>query len=142
MSGTQYLLGGPSLTLIFTGTLPTFVSMYVGAAVFDSVTVTALGPSGTQQYVTDGAYKNGDIDYPYRPRQFVSFASSKGISSIGLVAFYGLRADTQVDNVYFTSAVPEPASYLMLAAGLLVLGVISASRRIRCGKNLKADFSR
>ncbi|MDY0746997.1 PEP-CTERM sorting domain-containing protein [Paucibacter sp. R3-3] len=68
--------------------------------------------------------------------QGVSFSSLlKGVDEIAFSTivngnFYDYRYfDVTVDNIGVTTAVPEPATYATLAAGLLVVGLMRARRR-------------
>lgn len=120
---TQSLLGGPYTQLRFTGTLPTYVSMFVSAPNQDRVWVSAWGPSGLVGSAYTDGWAGPDNETPYRPNQYVSFHGASGISQVNLDAFYFLRVGAAIDNLYFGNvpAVPEPASLASLAAGLLVL---------------------
>lgn len=128
----QSLYGAPYLSLSFIGgTLPTYVSLYVSAPARDRVSVDARGPGGWgQTFETDGA--GWPDSTPYRPNQYVSFHSASGISNLDLSAFYFLRTGPVIDNLYFgnVAPVPEPASLLLGAAGVLTLW---AARRRRNG---------
>lgn len=129
---TQSLLGGPYFRLMFSGPLPTYVSMFVSAPNQDRVSVTAYGPGGSQSVYTDG-WAGPHNNTPYRPNQYVSFHAASGISQVNLDAFFFLRVGAVVDNLYFGNvpAVPLPASSALLAAGLAVLSLGAALNRRR-----------
>lgn len=126
----QALLGAPTMSLSFTGTLPTWVSLYVSAPNQDQVYVHATGPGWGASVTTDGWGPPG-TQTPYRPNQYVSFHSVSGISDLRLSAFYFLRVGMVIDNLYFgnVAPVPEPEAMLLLATGLLTLAVARQRRR-------------
>lgn len=128
----QALLGAPTMSLSFTGTLPTWVSLYVSAPNQDQVYVDATGPGWGASVTTDGWGPPG-TQTPYRPNQHVSFHSVSGISDLRLSAFYFLRVGMVIDNLYFgnVAPVPEPASLALLGAGVLTLAAVRRTRRQR-----------
>ncbi len=127
----QSLYGAPFLNLSFVGgTLPTYVSLYVSAPAHDRVSVDATGPGGWGHTVeTAGA--GWPESTPYRDNQYVSFYSATGISNLDLSAFYFLRTGAAIDNLYFgnVAPVPEPASLVLGAAGVLTLWAARRRRR-------------
>lgn len=134
VSGPNYLLGGPPLQLHFVGTLPTFVSMYVSAAIKDMLTLAFSGPSGFLGYVfTAGdSYPDNPDQRPYEPNQFVSFQAASGISYITIGGYFNRPADAMIDNLtylYAPTAVPEPSSAALLALGLLGIAWRVGERR-------------
>ena len=60
--------------------------------------------------------------------QFVNFKSDTGISQI---VFSSTQAAFETDNHAFGNAVPEPATYALMGAGLAALAVFGSRRRSR-----------
>lgn len=124
ISGPNYLLAGASgspMTLYFVGELPTYVGMYVGSFINEMIFVDAYGPAG----LVDSLYTKGEggpfnDQSPYEPRQYLSFESATGISSIDVTGWYGSRVSGYIDDITFTyAAVPEPSQLILLAIGAL-----------------------
>lgn len=117
---------GPSLRLSFVGVLPSFVSVYVSTSTFGlngSVYLQANGPGGFVANAVTKGTNPPDFIPEYVPKQFVSFSSATGISTIQLDGTFSRRGEIVIDNLFFGAAppVPEPSTYLMLGAGLLML---------------------
>ena len=123
------MLGGPSPRIIFTGTLPTFVSLYFSSSYPPSAAyVSAWTPLGFAGKISTGGWEGPGPENegtPYVPNTYASFHSSDGISQLLFSQFYGMRTTVRVDNLYFGAvpSVPEPGSLALLVAGLGVVGV-------------------
>lgn len=127
ISGPNRMLaggGGEYMTLSFVGALPTFVGMYVAPFSGEMLFLDAYGPGGllaSIHTIGDGGPFNPSA--PYVPRQYVTFESAMGISSIDMSAFYSTRLTGYVDDITYTYAdVPEPSSLLLFGLGALALG--------------------
>jgi hypothetical protein len=124
---SNYLLGGNVLTFIFTGDLPTVVSMYVTSLYQDSIFLNAYNSSGLVQELrtkgTHGEWGTPDYEEESPPNQFVSFNVEAGISRITIENYYNTRVSARIDDLTFTrnASVPEPSSVLLLVLGLCVL---------------------
>ena len=135
-TASQYLLGGPSFSIRFTGTLPTYVSLsFASPSPPLQSTVTASGPgSFSDQAQTGGFYWGGPdiglVETPYRPHSTASFYSLQGIAQLDFSTHGISRNIGKIDNLYFGNvpAVPEPASVVLWAAGLGLIA-IAARRR-------------
>ena len=57
---------------------------------------------------------------------FLNFTSSDGFTR---VSFLSTTAALETDNHAFSSAVPEPSTYVLMGVGLVGLGVFRARRR-------------
>ncbi|WP_263772585.1 PEP-CTERM sorting domain-containing protein [Propionivibrio soli] len=124
LSSPNYLLVSVFVPLIFVGPLPTYVSLYVSAALQDAVSLSFYGTSGLLGTVSTGGatYPGDPNEHPYQPNEFVSFTAPSGISQINISAYYNTRADAMIDNLtylYAPTAVPEPSSAALLAMGLV-----------------------
>jgi hypothetical protein len=122
--GAQYLLGGNSMQVFFTGVLPTYVSLVFNSPFEEAgAWVDANGP-GYSARVDTGGYLGGlPGDEPYPPPKrdvHASFSSPGGISSLLFDNAYFFRVSAYVDNLYFGNvpAVPEPGSMVLMGAGL------------------------
>lgn len=117
------LLASNYLYLSFTGPLPTFVSMTVSAYFDQVVFLSAIGPNGYLSSLQTSGWAGPHNDTPYTPNQYISFASSTGISGIGIGAFYNMRVGAIIDNLTLEhhASVPEPSSLILLALGCLGL---------------------
>jgi hypothetical protein len=127
-SQPSYLLGSEFLTFSFLGDLPTFVGLYVSSSFEESIYFNAYNSSGlvaaknTLGFQPDDDSENDD---GYIPKQYVTFNSDIGISSITVENAFGLRASAIIDDLTFTRSVsvPEPSSVLLLMFGVLGLAV-------------------
>lgn len=128
---------GPGLTLSFVGVLPSFVSLYVSNYKDGSVYLQAGGPGGFAANAVTKGDNPPDYIPEYVPKQFVSFSSTTGISTISLRGTFDSRGEIVIDNLFFGAAppVPEPSTYLMLGAGLLML----AASRKKCSTVFAAN---
>jgi MYXO-CTERM domain-containing protein len=135
-AGSQFIIGsGPSFSISFTGTLPTFVSFVFGAPVQDFRSVVWAEGADGQVFAsanTGGSYLTDPPDVhwehsPYNPRTRASFEAQGGIARLVFDAEAISRMSTKLDNLYFGNvpAVPEPAALALWAAGL---GVLAAAR--------------
>ena len=127
-SQPSFLLGSNFLTLSFIGELPTFVGMYVSSSFEESIYLNAYNSSGLVASKNTLGYQpdeNEDNDGGYTPKQYVTFNTSAGISSITVENAYNMRVSAIIDDLTFTrsTSVPEPSSVLLLTLGLLGLVV-------------------
>jgi hypothetical protein len=140
-SGTpgEGVLGGVGPGIIFTGTLPTFVSLNF-SSVYPSVAAyvsawTPHGFAGTISTGGDAISPEGtwiETPEPYVPNTYASFHSPDGISRLVFSQVYGMRTTVLIDTLYFGAVppppVPEPDSLALLLAGLGVVGVVRRRR--------------
>lgn len=131
VSSPNYLLGSNLVTFDFLGSTPTTVSMYVSTSQKDIVTLAAFGISGLIETKATQGWGGPLNDTPYTPQQFISFYSPGGISQVTIAAFFGLRTDAQIDNLYFSSAtaVDAPSSLALLGIGFLGWAGLTQLRR-------------
>lgn len=136
-SKSQYILGGPSFSISFTGTLPTFVSLSFSSPIGPmraSVFASNVGGQTIGSFDTGGDYLAGPdvgwVSTPYHPHSFASFHSETGISRLFFGTEGSTRITAKIDNLYFGNvpAVPEPGALGLAAAGL---GVLAAAWRRR-----------
>jgi hypothetical protein len=140
VSPPQYLLGGNSGSITFTGELPRYVSFYISSTLSDGESwALASGPGGYSQREGTGGWPGGDsphpIPYPEMPvdNSLVSFASASGIERLDFFNAYNQRFSAAVDNLYFGAvpAIPEPAPLALAAIGLACLAGFSRLRPAR-----------
>lgn len=127
ISEPNYLLAGVYASIDFVGELPVFVGMYLTAVHEDMGFVHAFGPGGWEDLkTTPGAA--GPESTPFEPRQYVSFHSESGISSISLSTFYFRRVTFAIDDINYEYSVPEPSPIWLLIVGLAGVFVIKKPR--------------
>jgi hypothetical protein len=134
--GSQQLLGGPSFSVTFTGTLPTYVSLNFSSPIPPGEAwVSASGSGYAVTFGTGGESwseaENGGVSTPYHPNSFAQFHSEQGILRLDFSTAWSTRNTGLIDNLYFGNvpAIPEPATLALWAAGLGVVAV--AKRRSR-----------
>jgi hypothetical protein len=133
ISGPNFLLGGNSMTLFFSGELPTHVGMYVMSPQEDAIFLEAYGTSGLIAIVQTAGYAGPFVDSPYVPKQYVTFNSNEGIDRIDVRNFYGSRVSAMIDDLTFTHAsVPEPSLFALMGIGLATL-FYRRRKKIGCG---------
>lgn len=98
-------------------------------------------PGGTLAFIarwSDSSNHNGYFNFPGNSNEWAYYESSFWCDGMG-GCYWPERFEHGSDNVTFsitnTTPVPEPESWLMLGAGLAVVGV---ARRRRAGKRLAA----
>jgi hypothetical protein len=131
--GSQQLLGGPSLSVSFTGTLPTYVNLNFSSPIPPGEAwVTANGPGYGVTFGTGGESWNetGPISTPYHPNSLAQFHSEQGIQQLSFSTAFSTRNTGLIDNLYFGNvpAIPEPGTLALWAAGL---GVVAVAKRRR-----------
>lgn len=116
------LQGGDTLELYFVGKKPTYVEMYVSAALEQAVFLDIFDDSGLLFSRKTNGYA-GDENYTYADNQLVKLFSPDGISHISMFAYYNLRTSALIDNLCYEYDVPEPNTvFLMLSAlGMILL---------------------
>ncbi len=137
---TQHLLGGPTFSIRFTDTLPTYVRLsFTSPSPPIQATVWASGPDGYAAQADTGGFSwDGDtpVETPYRPHSVASFHSASGIAQLDFSAWGITRTPGKIDNLYFGNvpAVPEPGALVLAAAGLGVLGAAARRQRRHRGR--------
>lgn len=122
---------GPSMTIHFTGSLPTAISVYVSAFNQDAIFLTAYGESGQiGSATTDGWRGTPETSTPYRDRQLVTFSGIGAISQINLDSFFDRRGTLIIDNLQFGDQlnVPLPAALGLFASALSGLWLRSCAK--------------
>ncbi len=120
-------VSGPGFSFDFIGNLPTHVSMYISNSIGYAVNVNAFGPNNFHKSITTAGAIRGmtdDTGTPYIANQFIAFDSLAGISSISLDG----QAGASMDNLMFTSVVPEPSAFVLF--GLGIFGLMLRNRKI------------
>ena len=127
---TQYLavLGGGSATISLPKALKSF-SIYIGSVDFyNNVTLTLAG-GGTQSFTgttlpggSDGSQTSGNTNRRY-------FFVADGNERITGLTLSSSTNSFEVDNLA-TGAVPEPASWALMIAGIGMVGVAQRRRRM------------
>ncbi len=120
-------VSGPGFSFDFVGDLPTHVSMYISNSIGYAVNVNAFGPNNFHKSITTAGAISGMTDdegTPYIANQFIFFHSLAGISSISLDG----QAGASMDNLIFTSIVPEPS--VLVLFGLGIFAIILRNRKI------------
>ena len=115
--------GNEDITMTFTGPAPTAIGFTSLTNRFDAPVVTVFDIANTligTYVLTQGPGSVG----------FVGITSSVGIGSVRWLADRGGIKDTAIDNIYVgTAAVPEPQVYVLMLAGLGVMGALVRRRR-------------
>jgi hypothetical protein len=131
--GSQQLLGGPSFSVTFTGTLPTYVNLNFSSPIPPGEAwVTASGAGYGVTFGTGGdswsEAANDWVSTPYHPYSFAHFHSEQGIQRLDFSTAFSTRNTGLIDNLYFGNvpAIPEPTTLALWAAGL---GVVAAAKR-------------
>lgn len=110
----NYLITGPYGQLIFSGELPTFVSMFVTSIHNDAIYFSAWGPDGFLETKKTPGFGGPFDDTPPEPNFHISFTAEKGIRFIDISAFYFRRTGAMIDDLTFTTTpVPEPQAWLL-----------------------------
>ncbi|HEX2010439.1 MAG TPA: hypothetical protein VJN44_05805 [Roseateles sp.] len=100
-----------------------YMNQFQSAAGGNAFTVLAYGKSGD---VLEQFSYSVDTDWDgYDQGQFLGFSRA----SADIYGFGVAGNNIVLDNLSFTTAVPEPDEYLMLLAGLLVIGTAVSRRR-------------
>lgn len=134
---TGNYVSGPGTTLLFTGELPTYVSLIVGNFSEYLVELNAYGINFFQSQRTTGMMHGISVQpedlTPYKPDQFIEFNSPTGITAIHLTG----QAGYYLDDLTFTrnKTIPEPATLLLLSAGIIAL-ILSRRRTHHDAHNL------
>jgi hypothetical protein len=138
-ANSQFLLGGPSFTIRFTGTLPTYVSLsFTSPSPTLQATVSATGPGSFAAMADTGGTSWGGpdvgfVETPYHAHSFASFHSAQGIAQLDFGTFGITRTIGKIDNLYFGNvpAVPEPGALVLGAVGLGLIGAMARRQRRR-----------
>jgi hypothetical protein len=136
---SQHLLGGPSFTIRFTGTLPTYVSLsFTSPSPNLRSTVSSSGPGSFAAMAdTGGFYWGGEdvgfVETPFRGPSVANFHSAQGIALLEFDTYAMSRNIGKIDNLYFgnVAAVPEPGVLALAAVGLGLIGVMARRQRRR-----------
>lgn len=133
ISGTKYIsdicfCSAPGLSIYFTGRLPIKVSFYLTSGSLGGANfVSASGPNGYHAALQTPGINFFEPDGVAIPLQFISFDSPGGISGLRLDNFFSNRGQVNIDDLSFTSPVPEPGTHVLMGIGLM--GVWVAARR-------------
>lgn len=123
---------GLGATILFSGELPTYVSLIVGNFMEYAVGVSAYGPGFYESQTTPGDMHGITVDpselKPYKPDQLVEFTSVNGISSINISGQAGYYFD-DLKFFYNNEKVPEPKTLLLFSVGLM--GLMLSRRRVK-----------
>ena len=108
------------------------VSFYIGSIDWgNTVDVLDLGGnllrSFTGQEMASPASPSGDQDFPLNNR-LLTFTADAG-ELIGGLRFSSTVDSLEADNVRFTAAVPEPATWAMMLVGFAMVGATARYRR-------------
>jgi hypothetical protein len=134
---SQFLLGGPSFTIRFTGPLPTYVSLsFTSPSPSLQATVSATGPGSFAAMADTGGFRWGGpdvgfIETPYHAHSIASFHSAQGIAQLDFSTYAISRTIGKIDNLYFGNvpAVPEPGALVLGAVGLGLIGAMAKRQR-------------
>ena len=118
--------GNESFTFTFSGAAPTAVG-------FDVYTNQSASPTFTV-FNTGGVNIGTFSALAANTRAFLGVTSTVGIGRIEYLAVNGENVNTGIDNVrvgtaIVASAVPEPSTYALVAAGLVAVGMLRRNRR-------------
>ena len=120
VSEPNFLLGGNPLHLDFVGALPTSVGMTVSSLFGEAILFNVYGPSGLILHTQSTGWAGSDDDLPYFDKQFISFTSATGISSITVDGYYQRKVNALIDDLtYDYTPVAEPSSLVLFSIGLV-----------------------
>lgn len=134
VSGTKYIsdvcfCSAPGLSIYFTGRLPIKVSFYLtSGSLGGAIDVSAWGPNGYHAARQTPGISYFEPDGVAIPQQFISFDSSSGIGALRLDNYFSNRGQINIDNLAFTSPVPEPNSSVLIGIGLAAVWVAARRR--------------
>lgn len=112
----NHLVTGPYGQIIFSGQLPTFVSMFVTSIHNDAIYLSAYDDNGFLEMKKTPGFGGPFDDTPAEPNFYISFTAEKGIKFINIDAFFFRSTGAEIDNLTFTHAsAPEPSSLLLIS---------------------------
>lgn len=140
LAGDSYFSGNGGAGIKFTfdpgvlGTLPTSAGIVWtdGGGSNQTVTFTAFGPGGGILFTTTvGGFLDNSVNGETAEDRFFGYSSDGGISAIFMSNTGG---GIEVDHLQYGAAsvvvgVPEPGTYVLLLAGLGVLGIMARRRK-------------